>query len=374
MQRRKFLSSAGAGLAAGVATISTLSSAQTAALPTIKWRCTSSFPKSLDTIYGAADVISKRVSAATGGKFTIQVFAAGEIVPALQAMDAVKDGTVECCHTAPYYYFGKDPTFAFACAIPFGMNARQQNAWMYHGGGMELMRDFLKDYNIINFPAGNTGAQMGGWFRKEIKTVADLKGLKIRIGGFAGRVMSKLGVVPQQIAGGEIYPALEKGTIDAAEWVGPYDDEKLGFYKVAKYYYYPGWWEGGPELDLFVNIKQWQALPPEYKAILEAACAEANGWMLSKYDALNPAALKRLVGNKVQLRGFSKDVMNACHKAANEVYAEESAKNPKFKKVYDAWKVFRDDQILWFRVAEQNFDNYMATVSTASKPTTQVKK
>jgi len=368
MQRRKFLTSAGAGLAAGVVAVPGLSQAQAAALPSIKWRMTSSFPKSLDTIYGAAEVIAKRVKAATGGKFDIQVFAAGEIVPGLSAMDAVKDGTVECCHTAPYYYFGKDPTFAFACAIPFGMNARQQNAWMYHGGGMALMRDFLKDYNIINFPAGNTGAQMGGWFRKEIKSVADLKGLKFRVGGFAGRVLGKLGVVPQQIAGGDIYPALEKGTIDAAEWVGPYDDEKLGFFKVAKYYYYPGWWEGGPELDLFVNIKQWEALPAEYKAILEAACHEANIDMLAKYDALNPAALKRLVGNGVQLRPFNKDVLAACYKAANEVYAEESAKNPKFKKVYDAWKAFRDDQILWFRVAEQNFDGFMATANTASKP------
>jgi TRAP-type mannitol/chloroaromatic compound transport system substrate-binding protein len=367
MQRRKFLAKAGAGLAAGAAAIPTLTAAQAAAVPTVKWRLASSFPKSLDTIYGAADVISKRVAAATGGKFQIQVFAAGEIVPGLQAMDAVKDGTVECCHTAPYYYFGKDPTFAFACAIPFGMNARQQNAWMYHGGGLALMREFFKDYNIINFPAGNTGAQMGGFFRKEMKTVADMKGLKMRIGGFAGRVMSKLGLVPQQIAGGDIYPALEKGTIDAAEWVGPYDDEKLGLYKIAKYYYYPGWWEGGPELDLFVNVKAWEALSPEYKAILEAACAEANVDMLAKYDALNPAALKRLVGNGVQLRPFSKEIMNACYKAANEVYEEESAKNPKFKKVYDSWKVFRDDQILWFRVAEQNFDNYMATAGQATK-------
>ena len=366
MQRRKFLSTAGAGLAAGAAAIPTLSSAQTATLPTIKWRLASSFPKSLDTIFGAAEVISKRVAAATGGKFQIQVFAAGEIVPAFSTVDAVQNGTVECTHTAPYYFFGKDPTFAFACAIPFGMNARQQNAWMYHGGGLALMRDFFKDYNIINFPAGNTGAQMGGWFRKEIKTVADLKGLKFRVGGFAGRVLTKLGVVPQQIAGGDIYPALEKGTIDAAEWVGPYDDEKLGFFKVAKYYYYPGWWEGGPELDLFVNMKQWEALPPEYKSILESACAEANIDMLAKYDALNPAALKRLAGNGVQLRPFNKDIMNACFKAAREVYEEESEKNPKFKKVYDAWKVFRDDQILWFRVAEQNFDNYMATASSAS--------
>ncbi len=196
---------------------------------------------------------------------------AGEIVPAFGVVDAVQNATVECCHTAPYYFFGKDPTFAFACAIPFGMNARQQNSWMYHGGGMQLMRDFLKCYNIISFPAGNTGAQMGGWYRKEIKTVADLKGLKIRIGGFAGTVLAKLGAVPQQIPGGDIYPSLEKGTIDAAEWVGPYDDEKLGFYKVAKNYYYPGWWEGGPELDLFVNDKAFAALPKDYQSVLTAA-------------------------------------------------------------------------------------------------------
>ena len=365
MQRRNFLSSAGAGLAAGVAATPLLSHAQTAALPTIKWRMTSSFPKSLDTLYGGAETVAKRVSSATGGKFTIQIFASGEIVPGPQALDAVKDGTVECCHTVPYYYFGKDATFAFGTALPFGMNARQQNAWMYHGGGLALMREFYKDYNVINFPAGNTGTQMGGWYRKEIKTVADLKGLKFRIAGLAGRVLSKLGVVPQQISGSDIYPALEKGTIDAAEWVGPYDDEKLGFNKVAKFYYYPGWWEGGPELDVMVNLKQWEALPAEYKSILEGACAEANIDMLAKYDALNPAALKRLVQGGVQLRPFSREILNACYQAAIEVYAEESAKNPKFKKIYDAWKVFRDDQILWFRVAEQNFDGFMATAGSA---------
>ena len=374
MQRRKFLTSAGAGLAASAAVIPTLTSAQTAVLPTIKWRMTSSFSKSLDTIFGGAETIARRVKSATGGKFEIQVFAAGEIVPAFSAMDAVKDGTVECCHTAPYYFFGKDPTFAFGCAIPFGMNARQQNAWMYHGGGMALVREFLKDYNIINFPAGNTGAQMGGWFRKEIKTVADLKGLKFRIGGTGGLPLAKLGVVPQQIAAADIYSALEKGTIDAAEWVGPYDDEKLGFYKIAKYYYYPGWWEGGPELDLFVNIKQWEALPPEYKSILESACAEANIDMLAKYDASNPAALKRLVGNGVQLRAFSKDIMNACYKATVDTYEEIAAKNAKFKKIYDSWKTFRDDQILWFRVTEQNFDGYMATVKSSRKADTPAQK
>jgi TRAP-type mannitol/chloroaromatic compound transport system substrate-binding protein len=361
MQRRKFLKNASAGLAAGTLAVPTLSGAQAAAAPEVKWRLASSFPKSLDTIFAAAETISRRVASATNGKFQIQVFAAGEIVPGLQVLDAVQNGTVQCGHTAPYYYFGKDPTFAFSTAIPFGMNARQQNAWMYYGGGLELMRDFMKDYNVINFPAGNTGAQMGGWFRKEIKSVADLKGLKMRIGGFAGVVMSKLGLVPQQIAAGDIYPALEKGTIDAAEWVGPYDDEKLGFNKVAKYYYYPGWWEGGPELDLFVNLKAWGELPKDYQSILEAACYEANITMVAKYDSVNPAALKRLVAAGVQLRPFSKEVMAACYKAANEVYAETSAKNPKFKKVFDAWKAFRDDEILWFRVAENNFDNFMAT-------------
>ena len=269
MERRSFLKKAGAGLATGAIAAPAIGQGTQ---PEVKWRLASSFPKSLDTIYGGAEVISKRVAAATNGKFQIQLFAAGEIVPGLQVLDAVQNATVQCCHTAPYYFFGKDPTFAFACAIPFGLNARMQNAWMYHGGGIELMREFMKDYNVYNIPAGNTGAQMGGFFRKELKTVADMKGLEMRIGGSAGVVMSKLGLVPQQIAGGDIYPALEKGTIDAAEWVGPYDDEKLGFYKIAPHYYYPGWWEADSMYSLFVNIKEWEKLPKEYQAAVEAAC------------------------------------------------------------------------------------------------------
>jgi TRAP-type mannitol/chloroaromatic compound transport system substrate-binding protein len=362
MERRSFLKNTGlAGiLAAGAAP----AIAQTPG--EVKWRLASSFPKSLDTIFGGAVTISERVAAITNNKFQIQLFAAGEIVPAFGVVDAVQNATIQCCHTAPYYFFGKDPTFAFACAIPFGMNARQQNAWMYHGGGMQLYREFIKDYNIISFPAGNTGAQMGGWFRKEVKTVADLKGLKFRIGGFAGTVMAKLGVVPQQIPGGEIYPALEKGTIDAAEWVGPYDDEKLGFYKVAKNYYYPGWWEGGPELDLFVNIKAWTELPKDYQAALEAACYEANVDMLAKYDALNPPALRRLLANGVNLRPFSNEIMAACYKAANEVFEETNAANAKFKKIYEPWKKFRDEEDLWFSVAENRFDNFMIAATRAA--------
>jgi TRAP-type mannitol/chloroaromatic compound transport system substrate-binding protein len=363
MQRRSFLKGAG-GLSAGLAAAAGLGAAGSATAqtaPQVRWRMASSFPKSLDTIYGASETIARTVAEATGGNFQIQVFAGGELVPPFGVVDAVQNATVECTHTAGYYFFGKDPTFAFCCAVPFGLNARQQNAWMIQGGGLDLMRDFLKDYNIINFPAGNTGAQMGGFFRKEINTVEDLKGLKLRVGGFAGTVLARLGAVPQQIAGGDIYPSLEKGTIDAAEWVGPYDDEKLGLAKVAKFYYYPGWWEGGPQMDLFVNRDAYAALPKEYQGILAAACATANAEMLAKYDVNNPKALRRLVAAGVQLRPFSRDIMNAAWRAANEVYAETSEKNPRFKKVYEPWKAFRDEQVLWFRVAEQNFDSFMAS-------------
>jgi len=355
MERRSFIKHT--GLAGILASASAPAFAQAA--PEVKWRLASSFPKSLDTIYGGAVTISERVAKSTNNKFQIQVFAGGEIVPAFGVVDAVQNATVQCCHTAPYYFFGKDPTFAFGCAIPFGMNNRQQNAWMGHGGGRALYNDFLKDYNIVSFAAGNTGTQMGGWFRKEIKTVKDLDGLKMRIGGTGGLPLQKLGVVPQQIPGGDIYPALEKGTIDAAEWVGPYDDEKLGFYKVAKFYYYPGWWEGGPELDLFVNNKAFADLPKEYQSILESACYEANVDMMAKYDALNPTALKRLLANGVKLQPFSNDIMAACYKATREVYEDISAKNEKFRKIYEPWKKFRGEEVEWFAVAENRFDNFM---------------
>ncbi|HEX5126967.1 MAG TPA: TRAP transporter substrate-binding protein [Rhodocyclaceae bacterium] len=357
MQRRSFLKKASIGLAAGAVASPAL--AQTTGLPTIKWRMTSSFPKSLDTIYGAAETVAQHVRDATGGKFDIQVFAAGELVPSAGVVDAVKDGTVECGHTASYYFIGKDLTFAFDTAVPFGLNSRQQSAWMYQGGGMDLMREFFKEYNIYNIPCGNTGTQMGGWYRKEIKTVKDLKGLKMRIGGTGGAVLAKLGVIAQQIAGGDIYPALEKGTIDAAEWVGPYDDEKLGFNKVAKYYYYPGWWEGSAQLSMFINSKRFAELPKEYQQILEDACAFAHVDMQAKYDVKNVDALKRLVAGGTQLRKFSNEIMAASYKAAFELYDETAAKNAKFKKVYDSWKKFREDEFLWFRVAEKSYDDFV---------------
>lgn len=359
MLRRSFIKGAGIGVAASAVAAPAIAQGT----PEVKWRLTSSFPKSLDTIFGAAEFVSKAVSEATEGKFQIQVHAAGEIVPGLQALDAVQAGTVEMAHTASYYYVGKDPTFAFDTAIPFGLNARQQNAWMYHGGGRAIMQEFFDAYNVHVIPCGNTGAQMGGWFRKEINSVDDLNGLKFRVGGFAGKVLSKLGVVPQQIAGGDIYPALEKGTIDAAEWVGPYDDEKLGFNKVAPNYYYPGWWEGGPQLSIYVNQAKWNELPKSYQSVLETASAAANGDMLAKYDAGNPGALRRLAAGGTQLKPYPKKVMEACYKAAFELYDETAATNEKFKKIYEAWKPFREDQYLWFRVAENNFDNFVFRVS-----------
>jgi TRAP-type mannitol/chloroaromatic compound transport system substrate-binding protein len=356
MDRRSFIKNSGLA-AAATAGLAAPAIAQSS--PELKWRMTSSFPKGLDTIYGAAGRFTKYVAEATDNKFQIQLFAAGEIVPGLEAANAVSSGNIEMCHTASYYYWGKDPTFAFGTAVPFGLNSRMQNAWMYFGGGIELMNDFYAKHNLVAFPCGNTGAQMGGWFRNEIKSLADLQGLKMRIGGFGGAVISRVGVVPQQIAGGEIYQALEKGTIDAAEWVGPYDDEKLGFQKVAKYYYYPGWWEGGPMLHTMINSAKWAELPAQYQALLQVACAAANVDMQSSYDAKNPAALKKLVAEGALLRPFPLDVLEACFDAAKATYSEISEKNVAFKAVYDSMSAFRNDQYLWFQVAEYTYDTFM---------------
>ena len=355
MDRRSFLTTAAIGSAA--ASLAAPAIAQSA--PKITWRLTSSFPKSLDTIYGGAEVMAKMVTEATDGNFTIQVFSAGEIVPGLQAADAVGQGTVEACHTVGYYYWGKDPAWAVAAAVPFSLNARGINAWHYHGGGIDLYNEFLAKQGLFGLPGGNTGVQMGGWFRKEINTLDDLKGLKMRVGGFAGKVMEKLGLIPQQIAGGDIYPALEKGTIDATEWVGPYDDEKLGFYKVAPYYYYPGWWEGGPTVHFFFNKEQYESLPAGYQSLLRTACQAADADMLQKYDYKNPTALKSLVANGAQLRPFSPEILEACYKAAGEVYAEMEATNPEFAKLWQSIKTFRNDNYLWQQVAEYNYDTFM---------------
>jgi TRAP-type mannitol/chloroaromatic compound transport system substrate-binding protein len=355
MTRRTFLKRAAAGAAAGTLAAPAIAQSQ----PAITWRMATSWSKSLDTLYGGAEMVARRVGEVTDGKFQIRAFAAGEIVPGLQVLDAVQAGTVELGHTAPYYYFGKDPAFAFGTAICFGGNTRQQNAWWHFGGGREAMEPLFKEYGCLPLLAGNTGCQMGGWYRKEIKSVADLKGMKMRIGGMAGLIVAKLGVVPQQLAAPDIYPALEKGTVDAAEWVGPYDDEKLGFNKVAQYYYTPGYWEGGPMVHTLVNEKKWNELPKSYQAALSAACGEVNSWMPAKYDAQNPEALRRLVAGGTKLRRFPQPVLEAAEKAAYELYEELKGKSKHWARIYPQWKKFRDEEFQWFRVAEVTYDNYV---------------
>ena len=359
MQRRSFLNKATVGAATGAIVGAP---AIVRAQPTIRWRLASSFPKSLDTIYGASEHMAHRVSQMTGGKFQISVHPAGEIVPALQVLDAVQTGNVEMAHTALYYFFGKEPSWSLACAIPFGLNSRQYNAWWHQGGGEKVFNEFANKSGVQALLCGNTGAQMGGFFRKEINTLDDLKGLKFRIAGMAGQMLAKLGVVPQQLAAGEIYQSLEKGAIDAAEWTVPYDDEKLGLNKVAKFYYYPGFWEGGPALHSIANLKALATLPPEYRAILEAANAEGNAFMQAKYDALNPGALKRMIGQGTQLKAFPRPILEAAFKAAQEVYSETSAKSADFKKLHDHYFAFQRELVPWFRVNENTFDDFMASV------------
>jgi TRAP-type mannitol/chloroaromatic compound transport system substrate-binding protein len=360
MKRREFLKTAGVGLAASAVAAPAIAQS----MPEIRWRMPTSWPKSLDTLYGGCEYFAKRMSEMSDGKFQVQAFAAGEIVPGLQVLDAVQNGTVEMGNTALYYYWGKDAAFTFGTALPFGVNTRGMNAWLRFGEGQDMLNELLQKYNAIGFAAGNTGAQMGGFFRKEVKTVDDLKGLKFRVGGFAGTILSRLGAVPQQLAAGDIYPALEKGTIDAAEWVGPYDDEKLGFVKIAPYYYYPGWWEGCGQSHNIVNQAKWNELPKVYQSMIQVASGEAWAWVVGKYDYANPAALKKLVSQGAQLRPFPQPVLEACYGAAQEVYAEHSKNNPMFKKMHDNLVSFRNDSFGWQQVAELGFDSFMMRMRT----------
>ena len=349
MQRRKFLKQAATG-AAGAAAVT--AAPAVLARKRIRWRMATSWPKALDTIYGGAQTVADRVKAMSGGQFEIIPYAGGEIVGGLEVFDAVSQGTVQMGHTASYYYIGKHPAFAFDTAVPFGLNYRQQNAWLYNGGGLEAMRKLFAQFNIVNFPAGNTGTQMGGWFRKEVNSVADLKGLKMRIPGLGGKVMARLGVTVQVLPGGEIYPALERGVIDATEWVGPYDDQKMGFNKVAKYLYYPGWWEPAPTLSIYVNSKAWEGLPKELQEMVATASAQANLDMMVDYDSKNPAALKELLGKGVQLRQYSDEILQAAKKEAFALFDELSAENAEYKAIYEQWKSFKEPSDNWFATAE----------------------
>ncbi len=360
MDRRLLLTRSALG-AAGTAVLAAPALAQ--ALPQLRWRLTSSYPKTLDAIYGAGEVFARVVGELTDGRFAISVHGPGEVVPPLQALDAVQAGTVEACHTTASFYIGKNPAFGFATGLPFGLNTRQQSAWMYEGGGIELLNGLFAQYNAYGLPCGTTGAQMGGWYRKEIRGLADLQGLKMRIAGLGGTVLQRVGGVPQQLAGGDLYPALERGTLDAVEWLGPYDDEKLGFHRVAPYYYYPAWWEGAANTHLFINQDQWKALPRPYQAAIRVAANEATSWMVARYDTRNAAALRRLLASGTQLKPFPREVMDACHAEAMKLEGELAAQHPEFKRIHDEWSKSRDDMRAWFGVAELAFDSYVAAAS-----------
>jgi len=331
----------------------------TSNLPTIKWQMATSWPLSLETIFGGAQVLAERVKVLTNGKFIIEPRAAGEIAPGLEVLNVVSQGAVQAGHTAAYYYIGKSPALAFGTSVPFGLNAQQQNAWLYEGGGLTKLREiYASKFNVIQFPAGNTGTQMGGWFRNEVKTLNDLKGLKMRIPGLGGQVMAKLGVTVQTLPGGEIFQALQTGAIDAAEWVGPYDDEKLGLNKVAKFYYYPGWWEPGPTLEVQVNLDEWKKLPPQYQAALETAAFQSNTTMLARYDVRNNESLEKLLKTGTQLRAYSQEILEAGEKASFALYDEFAAKDADFKAVYEQWKPFRDRMYAWNNLNEGSFVRY----------------
>ncbi|MBF2001719.1 MAG: TRAP transporter substrate-binding protein [Synechococcales cyanobacterium C42_A2020_086] len=329
------------------------------ALPTLEWQMATSWPTSLDTLFGGAKVFADRVALMTGGRFKITPRAAGELAPGLEVLNVVSQGAVQCGHTASYYYIGKSPVTAFGASLPFGFNAQQQNAWLYEGGGLRKLQElYASKFNVIQFPAGNTGAQMGGWFRKEITSVSDLQGLKMRIPGLGGQVMGKLGVTVQTLPGGEIFQALQTGAIDAAEWVGPYDDEKLGLNKVAQFYYYPGWWEPGTTLEVQINLNEWNKLPGEYKAAIETAAHEANMTVLSRYEAQNNEALQRLIQSGVQLRQYSDEIMAAAEDASFALYDEFAAKDADFKSLFEEWKQFRSRVYAWNKLNEGSFERF----------------
>jgi TRAP-type mannitol/chloroaromatic compound transport system substrate-binding protein len=334
--------------------------AQDASLPELEWQMPTSWPVALDTIYGGVEVLVNRVSQLTGGKFTIVPRAAGELVPGTQVLDAVSEGAVPIGHTASYYYIGKGNAVAFGTTVPFGLTAQQQNAWFFEGGGLALLQElYAERFNVIQFPAGNTGAQMGGWFRREINTVADLQGLKMRIPGLGGQVMAKLGVTVQALPGNEIFQALQTGAVDAAEWVGPYDDEKLGLNTAAEYYYHPGWWEPGAALEVQINLNEWNALPAEYQEILKVAAFEANTVMQARYESRNGAALARLIEGGTQLRTYSDEILAAAQEATFALYDEFAAADADFKSIYEQWLQFRNQIYVWNNINEAPFTRFV---------------
>ena len=324
--------------------------------PRVRWRLATSFPRSTEILFGGAVTFVDTVAALTDGRVEIEVTEAGALVPALQVLDAVQAGSVQIGHSAGYYYLGKNPALTFDTAVPFGMQARQHKAWMRHGGGRELTQRTLDDFGVIGLPGGNTGTQMGGWFRRPVRSLGDMRALTMRIPGLGGRAMERMGVIPQTLPGGEIYGALERGAIDATEWVGPYDDERMGFHRVVRTYHYPGWWEPSAALSFYVNRAAWDGLPEDYRQALRAAATETDAAMLAAYDARNPAALASLVDQGVRTMPFPDDVMQAAAHASRDLM-DEMADTAHGRELLQSYRRFQSASDEWFALAERTMAN-----------------
>jgi TRAP-type mannitol/chloroaromatic compound transport system substrate-binding protein len=327
--------------------------------PEVRWRMTSSFPKSQETLFSTGQALCAYVAEATNNRFQIQGYAAGELATSRQALDVVASGAVECAHTPLSFHVAKDMTLALGTGLPFGLNARHQQSWWAHGGGAKLVNDALKALGAYGIPAGTTGGQMGGWFKKEISSLDDFKGLRFRINGLGAPILGRLGAVPLEMPHADVVSALENNTIDGAEFLCPHDDERLGVVRVARYNYWPCWWESAGMVHLVVNLEKWKALPNHSRAVLARACDSTLIHMLGRYDAVNPPALKRLIAAGAVIRPFPQPVMEAFHRATGEHFAEVAAKDPQFKKASESAKAFRKDHLQWLQISEHAFDSFV---------------
>jgi len=323
---------------------------------TYNWKMVTTWPPGFPVLQEGAERFADNIKAMSNGKLNIKVYAGGELIPALQTFDAVSQGTVEMGHGSAYYWAGKVPEAQFFSTVPFGMTARGMNAWLYDGGGLDLWREVYKPFHVIPFPLGNTGVQMGGWFNKEINSLEDIKGLKMRIPGLGGKVFAKAGGNPVLLAGSEVYTALERNTIDATEWIGPYHDQRLGLYRAAEHYYYPGWHEPGTVLELTINQRAWDSLPANLQAIVSNAAMAENVRMLSEMEQKNMSALQELKDRpNVQIHRFPDDVLATLRTLTDETLEEAAATDPKFKRVYDAYQAFRNQNDAWSDISENAY-------------------
>ncbi len=321
-----------------------------------KWKMVTTWPKNFPGLGTGANNLASLITKMSGGRITVKVYGSKELVPAFEVFDAVSRGTAEMGHGSAYYWKGKNAAIQFFSTVPFGLTAQEMNGWLYHGGGLKLWEEVYAQYNLVPAAAGNTGVQMGGWFNKEINSLDDLKGLKMRIPGLGGEVFKRAGGIPVTLPGGELYTALQTGALDATEWVGPYNDLAFGFYKVAKYYYYPGWHEPGTTLEAIINKEAFDALPEDLQEIVRSACKVVNQDMLAEYTARNNAALNTLVNeHNVQLRAFPDEVLKELRKISDEVVAELAAKDKTAKRIYISFKKYREQVKAWHEISEKAF-------------------